>query len=186
MKTAAMKIHSKSRYFFFSIAGCSALVASAFSQNLACDGIAEQVTVAVAKEPGRVLMIIEDALVINEKCACEIVRAAILAAKADATLLNQIVQTAISVAPKMSGVIMDCASSTTPGTQITNQSASVQPSGKEAKNPAPVVTPVEEEFSSVPSSIRGVYLMQPPAGGFLPRTCDKDCISPKQANPNYP
>lgn len=131
-------------------------------------------------------MIVEDALVINEKCACEIIRAAILASKADPTLLNQIVQTAISVSPKMSGVIMDCASSTAPGTPIINQDTIQQPSGKEAKNPVPVILPAEEDFTPVPSSIRGVYLMQPPAGGFLPRTCDKNCISPTQANSNYP
>lgn len=181
-----MKISSTLRRYA-SLAGCSLLCfSSAFSQNSTCDGIAEQVNAAVAKEPGRVLMIVEDALVINEKCACEIIRAAILASKADPTLLNQIVQTAISVSPKMSGVIMDCASSTTPGTPIINQNATSQPSGKEAKNPAPVILPAEEDFTPVPASIRGVYLMQPPAGGFLPRTCDKNCISPTQANSNYP
>lgn len=186
MNTAVMNISSTLRRYA-SLVGCSLLcVSSAFAQNSTCDGIAEQVTAAVTKEPGRVLMIVEDALVINEKCACEIIRAAILASKADPTLLNQIVQTAISVSPKMSGVIMDCASSTAPGTPIINQGTTPQPSGKEAKNPIPVILPDEEDFTPVPSSIRGVYLMQPPAGGFLPRTCDKNCISPTQANSNYP
>ena len=152
-----------------------------------CDDIALDVASAVAKEPGKVLMIVEDALVINETCACEIIRAAITASNADTTQVNQIVQTAISVAPKMSGVIMDCATSVSPGTAITNQVTAATPSGKEVKNPVPVVAPaVEEEFSPIPSSIRGVYLMQPPAGGFLPRPCDKDCISPTGAVPYYP
>jgi hypothetical protein len=187
MKTAVMKIPSILRRYA-SIAGCSFLfLTSAFSQDSTCNGIADQVTAAVSKEPGRVLMIVEDALVINEKCACEIIRAAILASKADATLLNQIVQTAISVTPKMSGVIMDCASAIAPGAPIINQADPSQQSGKDAKNPIPVVAPaVEDDFNPVPSSIRGVYLMQPPAGGFLPRTCDKNCISPTQANSNYP
>ncbi len=173
---------------YTSIVGCSFLfLSTAYSQNLTCESIAEQVTTAVSKEPGRVLMIVEDALVINEKCACEIIRAAILASKADPSLLNQIVQTAISVTPKMSGVIMDCASATAPGTQIINQVEVSQQSGKEAKNPISVIAPpVEDDFTPVPSSIRGVYLMQPPAGGFLPRTCDKNCISPTQSNSNYP
>jgi hypothetical protein len=86
----------------------------------------------------------------------------------------------------MSGVIMDCASSIAPGTPIINQAASPQQSGKEVKNPVPEIAPVEEDFTPISSSIRGGYLMQPPAGGFLPRTCDKNCISPTQANSNYP
>jgi len=152
-----------------------------------CDDIARDVASAVAKEPGKVLMIVEDALVINETCACEIIRAAIMASNADATQVNQIVQTAISVAPKMSGVIMDCATSASPGTAITSQVTTTSPSGKEVKNPVPAIAPaVDEEFSPIPSSIRGVYLMQPPAGGFLPRPCDKNCISPTGAVPYYP
>lgn len=81
---------------------------------------------------------------------------------------------------------MDCANATSSGTQISNHTTVVQPSGKEEKNPLPTVEPAEDEFSPVPSSIRGIYLMQPPAGGFLPRACDKECISATQANPNYP
>jgi hypothetical protein len=153
-----------------------------------CDDIARDVSSAVAKEPGKVLMIVEDALVINETCACEIVRAAILASKADASQVNQIVQTAISVAPKMSGVIMDCATAVSPAAGITSQATVAAPSGKSVKNPLPAVEPqaVEEEFNPIPSSIRGVYLIQPPAGGFLPRPRDKDGISPTTAVPFFP
>jgi len=169
---------------------CVAMILSSSAIIVAaapCDDIARDVASAVTKEPGKVLMIVEDALVINESCACEIIRAAIIAANADATQVNQIVQTAISVAPKMSGVIMDCATSASPGTAITSQVTTTSSSGKDVKNPVPVVTPaVEEEFNPIPSSIRGVYLMQPPAGGFLPRPCDKDCISPNGAVPFYP
>jgi hypothetical protein len=156
-----------------------------------CDDITRDVAAAVSKEPGKVLMIIEDALVINESCACEIIKAAITAANADATLVGQIVQTGISVAPKMAGVITDCAAAISP-----SAAASVAPpivdSGKQVKNPLPVSpAPEEEDFSPIPSSIRGIYLMQPPAGGFLPRnpkdrTCDNSCVSPTQNVPHYP
>ncbi len=165
----------------------STLIAAAISAA-PCDDISRDVTAAIEKEPGKVLMIVEDALVINETCACEIIRAAILASKADATQVNQIVQTAISVAPKMSGVIMDCATSTSPGTQITSQAmTAITESGKDVKNPVPTVAPAvqEEEFSPIPSSIRGVYLIQTP-GGFLPRSKDKDPISPTIVYPYYP
>lgn len=138
----------------------------------ACDDIARDVAAAIQKDPSKTLMIVEDALVINESCACEIVRAAIAAAQADSAMVNQIVQTGIAVAPKMSGVIMDCASAASPDSNITNsaaQQASYDPttSAKNPdKNPLPVA-PVEEEFIPTPS-IRGVYLIQPPASGFVP------------------
>jgi len=45
-------------------------------------------------------MIVEDALVINESCACEIVKAAITAAKADAPMVKRIVQAAVAVSPE--------------------------------------------------------------------------------------
>ncbi|MBV6501598.1 MAG: hypothetical protein CJBNEKGG_04113 [Prosthecobacter sp.] len=182
--------------FTRSIASASVLWSCALALPLSglageCDDITRDVAAAVSKEPGKVLMIIEDALVINESCACEIIKAAITAANADATLVGQIVQTGISVAPKMAGVITDCAAEISP-----SAAASVVPpvveSGKQVKNPLPVSpAPEEEDFSPVPSSIRGIYLMQPPAGGFLPRdpkdrTCDNQCVSPTQNVPNYP
>ena len=181
---AAMKTFSLLPRTFCAISTLGAAILSAAP----CDDISRDVTTAIEKEPGKVLMIVEDALVINEGCACEIIRAAILASKADPTQVNQIVQTAISVAPKMSGVIMDCATSASPGTQITSQAAAATTaSGKEVKNPLPTVEPVvqEEEFNPIPSSIRGVYLIQTP-GGFLPRPRDKDPISSTVALPFYP
>ncbi len=186
-----------SRLLTRSIASASVLWSCALTLPLAgfagqCDDITRDVAAAVSKEPGKVLMIIEDALVINESCACEIIKAAITAANADATLVSQIVQTGISVAPKMAGVITDCAAAISP-----SAAASVAPpvvdSGKQVKNPLPVSPSPEEEedFSPIPSSIRGIYLMQPPAGGFLPRnpkdrTCDNTCVSPTQNVPYYP
>ncbi|MES2596109.1 MAG: hypothetical protein V4662_12270 [Verrucomicrobiota bacterium] len=184
-----MKMFSHLLRTFGVLATLSASVIS--SAGTPCDDISRDVTVAVEKEPGKVLMIVEDALVINETCACEITRAAILASKADATLVNQIVQTAISVAPKMSGVIMDCATAVAPSAQAAvPQPIVMTESGKDVKNPVPVAPlPVVEEDYIIPASIRGIYLMQPPAGGFPPgkKRCNgKDCISPYIALPAYP
>ena len=154
--------------------------------SMDCTGIAANVTAAITKEPTKVLMIIEDALVINENCVCEIIAAAISASKADQQLVTQIVQTAISVVPKQSATIMDCAKMASSG--IVNSEVRAQVSGKESKNvtlesPEPE-TELESPEPNVP--VRGVYLMQAPAGGFLPRTSDKDCISATQCNPVYP
>ncbi|MCA1962382.1 MAG: hypothetical protein LDL31_00385 [Prosthecobacter sp.] len=157
-----------------------------------CEGIAKDVSSAVSKEPGKVLMIVEDALVINEGCANAIIKAAILASKADAALVNQIVQTGTSVAPKMTAAIMDAAASAAPGADLSGVAVVSAPSGKSAKSPLPVVPPrAEDDFVTIPSSIRGVYLMQPPPGGFLPRDprkrpCDQVCVSPTQHVPYYP
>jgi len=167
-----------------------AATSKAKAQTGSCADISKDVASAVEKDPAKVLMIVEDALVINESCACEIIKAAILASKADGSMVNQIVQTGISVAPKMSGIIMDCATAASPGTAITNKVTAVTPSGKESvKNPLPVApTKEEDEFSQAPASIRGVYLIQPPSTGFVPcdpnfRKCENCPTSPTSVYP---
>ncbi len=173
---------------FVSIAfGLSVMGVSVQADSLKdCTGIAANVTAAVLKEPGKVLMIVEDALVINESCVCEIIAAAITASKADQQLVTQIVQTAISVVPKQSATIIDCAKMA--GSGIINTQVTATASGKDSKNvnlesPEPE-TELESPEPIVP--VRGVYLMQAPAGGFLPRTTDKDGISATQSTPIYP
>lgn len=145
-----------------------------------CDTISKDVTAAIHKDPSKLLMVVEDALVINESCACEIIQAAIIASHADPATVNQIVQTGISVAPRMSGVITDCAAAVSPGTSI---GGPVTSSAKNPdKNPLPPVVPaVIEESYSVP--VRGIYLIQPPANGFIRcdgkfRKCDHIPVSP--------
>ncbi|MBL9183521.1 MAG: hypothetical protein JNN17_15380 [Verrucomicrobiaceae bacterium] len=138
------------------------------------------------------LMVVEDALVINEGCAGDIVRAAITASKADATLANQIVQTASTVAPKQVVAINEAAASIVPGVAV----ASAMPSAPAAaeqpvaltseknpgKNPVmpknPVAPPAPEEDFFVPATIRGVFLIQPPASGPLPPPNNPNPVSP--------
>ncbi|MDZ4289227.1 MAG: hypothetical protein U0984_14780 [Prosthecobacter sp.] len=156
----------------------------------ACDDISRDVTAAILKDTDKTLMIVEDALVINEACAADIIRAAILASHADAALANQIVQTGISVAPKMAGVITDAANSVAPGAIVASSTevTAVAVPTSSGKNMGKVVLPVitseiEEEFAPVSSSIRGIYLIQPPPSGFPPRK-DCDCpISPSTSTP---
>lgn len=174
---------------------CLLLLATApavMAQAGSCSEIANDVRVAVEKDPTKVLMVVEDALVINEGCAGDIVRAAITASKADATLANQIVQTASTVAPKQVVAINEAAASIVPGVAV----ASAMPSAPAAaeqpvaltseknpgKNPVmpknPVAPPAPEEDFFVPATIRGVFLIQPPASGPLPPPNNPNPVSP--------
>lgn len=155
-----------------------------------CSEISNDVRVAVEKDPAKVLMVVEDALVINEGCAADIVKAAIVASKADVALAGQIVQTAVSVAPKMVAVINEAANSVVPGlAAVAPADVGVRPVAVSDKNPGknPVTPVVEEEDFFIPASIRGVYLIQPPASGPLPcdptYRCCCDPVSPASATP---
>lgn len=167
-----------------------ASLGQAFSQSAgSCVEISNDVSAAVSKDPSKVLMVVEDALVINESCAADIVKAAIAASKADATLAGQIVQTAVSVAPKMAGVINEAAGSVVPGlVAAVPADETVRPVTASEKNPVNVKNPVlppapiEDDFF-IPSSIRGVFLIQPPASGPLPCRCDTNPVSPSTSIP---
>lgn len=184
----------------------AALCADASAQSAAkCEDMARDVSAAILKDGAKTLLIVEDALVINESCAADIIRAAILASRADDALVNQIVQAGISVAPKMAGVITEAADSVAPGAVARSAEAvasapmtSAKNSGKEVlpvldKNPItvvdknPIVVEQEEEFVAVSSSIRGIYLIQPPPTGAPPcdkkRKCDNVPTSPCGCTP---
>lgn len=156
-----------------------------------CTEISNDVRVAVEKDPSKVLMVVEDALVINEGCAADIVKTAIIASKADATLAAQIVQTGVSVAPKMAGVINDAAISVVPGLAIAAPGPAeierpIMVSEKNPKNPIVVdknpVPPATEDFY-IPTSIRGVFLLMPPISGPLPPRTITTPVSPSSSIP---
>lgn len=150
-----------------------------------CDQISQDVRKAIAADPAKTLMIVEDALVINEACACEIVTAAIEASKADDSLKQQIVQTALAVAPKMAPAVTACVGMTgaVPTPLVESQAgdaAHTTYSGKSGKG-AKAVLPVEppppvEEFTYIPRDIRGIYLIAPGGVGFITeRTVEEVC-----------
>lgn len=160
----------------------------------ACVQAANDVSQAVTKDPKKVLLIVEDALVINESCACEIVRAAIQSSGADAAMIQQIVQTGIAVVPGQAGMITECAAAS--GQPVAQSETTEDESGKNpvkrdsnGKNPSgknaiadsssaknPIMPEVDAEGSQVGSSkggpslgnfagnVRGVYLVYPAAG----------------------
>lgn len=181
-----------------SVVACLMMAASASAQTAAnCTEISNDVKVAVEKDPAKVLMVVEDALVINEGCAHDIVKTAIIASKADSAMANQIVQTAVSVAPKMAGVINDAATSAIPGLALNTPAVSagveierpITPvSGKNpvfGKNPDknPIVPVSKEPDFFIPSTIRGVFLLLPPASGPIPPRTNTNPVSPSNSIP---
>lgn len=141
-----------------------------------CDKVASQVRADVEKDPAKVLIIVEDSMVANESCACEIVKAAILASKANGDMVKQIVLTATNVSPNMSKIIVECASAVAPEHAKDVESAAGasmgEQSGKGVKEVAPT-TSDSGDYHSPTGSIQGVYLVQPSAGGVTPTDTEK-------------
>ncbi len=188
-----MKVVSISRFAsvsaFFLLAGLSLSSAQA---PLNCTEISNDVRIAVEKDPSKVLMVVEDALVINEGCAADIITTAITASKADPALAAQIVQTGVSVAPKMAGVIQAAASSVVPGLAVAVPANDIErPVMLADKNPVknpiivdknPIIPPSEPDFY-IPTNIRGVFLIMPPISGPLPPRIIYNPVSPSVAIP---
>jgi hypothetical protein len=136
-----------------------------------CSDIANDVRVAIEKDPTKVLMVVEDALVINEGCAGDIVKAAIVASKADASLANQIVQTATTVAPKQMVAINEAAAAIVPGVAVasTALTASSEKPVTITSEKNPVLNSPDPEDTTLDSpdpfftpTPRGVFLIQAP------------------------
>ncbi len=186
MKTVSISRTTSVLACFLLLAG----VAKSSAQTVVnCTEISNDVRVAVEKDPSKVLMVVEDALVINEGCAADIVTTAITASKADPALAGQIVQTGISVAPKMAGVIQAAASSIVPGLAVTAPAAQIERPvtvvDRNPKNPIVVdknpIIPASEPDFFIPSNIRGVFLIQPPISGPLPPRIITTPVSPSNA-----
>ncbi len=178
-------LHTPTR-IALAIAGSCIVSFAAFAADLPnCDKIAELVRGAVEKEPQKVLIVVEDAMVTNEACAAEIVKAAILASQANSDLIKQIVATATHVAPKMAGVIAEAAASVS-----ASPTAEVVSNGKYAKSVQPVQPPVIApessggDYNKAPADIRGVYLTAPSAGGGT-ITTTKTIIKEKKVIVNH-
>ncbi len=156
-----------------------------------CNEISQDVRKAVAADPAKTLMIVEDALVINEACACEIVKAAIEASRADDLMRRQIVQTALAVAPRMAPAITECAG-VSGEVPVAYQETTEDPtysgkSGKNAKSVLPVLpqAPIQdvEDFAYIPRDIRGIYLIAPGGVGFIgDRTVKEVCVDDKDGD----
>jgi len=79
-----------------------------------CFKVSEVVKVAVKSEPAKVLELVEAKVAANAKCACEVVRAAIIASEADKNLVASIVGVAANAAPSEARLISQCAVAVAP------------------------------------------------------------------------
>lgn len=142
-----------------------------------CDKVAADVRAAIEANPSKVLVIVEDAMVASESCACEIVKTALVASKANADLARQIVLTATNVAPNLTQLIAECARG------VIAASGTAGKTGKEVKDVLDI-QPVNSgpDFKAAPADIRGVYLIQPSAGGIITKECECD-EKPKKRPP---
>jgi len=91
-----------------------ALATPAFAETPDCYKVATVVKDAVVAHPEKVLDIVSGQIAQNESCACEVVKAAIVASDADKALVAEIVTVAIEVAPEKIRIIGQCAVAVAP------------------------------------------------------------------------
>ncbi|MFK7910322.1 MAG: hypothetical protein AB8F34_06925 [Akkermansiaceae bacterium] len=91
-----------------------ALVTPAQADKKDCYQIYTAVKKAVTAQPSKVLELVKTSVAQNESCACEIVKAAIVASDADKKLVAGIVESAISSAPEKVRIIGQCAVAVAP------------------------------------------------------------------------
>jgi len=145
-----------------------------------CDKIAADVRAAIEANPSKVLIIVEDAMVTNEGCACEIVKSALIASKANADLARQIVLTATNVAPNLTQLIAECARGVLAGEGTAGKT------GKEVKNVFDV-QPVNSapDYQAAPADVRGVYLISASGGSIVTSNCDCEDNPKKRPPPKH-
>ncbi|WP_435895972.1 hypothetical protein [Oceaniferula spumae] len=91
-----------------------ALVTPSYAAAPDCYKVSTAVKKAVAANPENVLELVATQVAQNESCACEIVKAAIVASDADKKLVANIVSAAITSAPSKVRIIGQCAVAVAP------------------------------------------------------------------------
>jgi len=79
-----------------------------------CEDLCANLIAAIQQQPDTLEMRLEDALVINESCAAEIVASAMHAVRAEPHQVSKILETALKLAPRRSAVIREAIASYTP------------------------------------------------------------------------
>lgn len=144
-----------------------------------CTPVSATVTAEVTNKPSNVLTIVSEQIAANPTCACEIVKAAIAASKADKDLVGQIVFTAVTAAPTEATTVAECAVAAAPEAADNVKAAlrsaysdknpvSKNPVDKNPKNP-PAPKEEETDFGLSPVAIGGVYLVYPGSGSSGPQ-----------------
>lgn len=83
-----------------------------------CQTLCANLATSIQERPDMMVMRLEDALVIDESCAAEIVTAAIDAVRAKPAMVEKILQTAIKIVPARSTLVMEVVHSYTPASDI--------------------------------------------------------------------
>jgi len=91
-----------------------ALVTPSYASTPDCYKVSAAVKKAIAANPDEVLELVAAQVAQNESCACEIVKAAIVASDADKKLVADIVSSAITAAPEKMRIIGQCAVAVAP------------------------------------------------------------------------
>ena len=75
-------------------------------KTASCEQICNSLMASIERQPDTLVMRLEDALVMRESCAAEIVQAAMTAVAAQPALVDEIVRTAVKVAPSRRASIL--------------------------------------------------------------------------------
>lgn len=116
------------------------LSSAALAAEADCTKLSDAVKKQVSAKPDNVLAIVGKQTGAHPACACEVVKAAIVATEADGKLVSQIVATAIESAPDRLNVITACAIAVAPDAlpQIKAVLAKLDPKGLARKGNDPV------------------------------------------------
>jgi hypothetical protein len=99
----------------YALLACAVAIAPvALAEESNCSKVSEAVMKLVAAKPDNVLAIVARQTGANPSCACEVVKAAIVATEAPSKLVGQIVATAIEASPEKMNVITACAIAVAP------------------------------------------------------------------------
>lgn len=122
-----------------------------------CQEVISTMKAAIAKEPGRLIICMEDALTTQESCICVIIREAVSYAGEDHLLVGQLVVAAIRMVPSAAAKIAECAMMESPGAAPSVRAALSKELGKPAGNwlettDGQAPTSSEEPSAVVPSA----------------------------------
>jgi hypothetical protein len=147
-----------------------------------CDQVADAVREAIAKAPAKLLPTVEDFMITNESCACEIVKAAVLASHANAELRQQIGVTAIDIAPQQKQIIADCLAA------LDIKFHDTENGGGSANTQAAAPSDSDNSDYTLPLDIRGVFFIEPINGMISTPTTTPPTHSknPPSSPPNQP
>lgn len=104
----------KTTFRFALVAAALGMLPAATMAEVDCLKVSVSVKHAVAAKPATVLEIVEKEVSANPDCACDVVKAAIQASKADNKTIAAIVETAATSAPDKMRLISQCAVAVAP------------------------------------------------------------------------